>query len=111
MSLCKGKQSQSNITNCYFRVLRLGKITAREISQKSGVTEANISKFRKGGDIYTSSYEKLLDALPEKLKKQYYLLLTEGESPQISDTELELNIADRLENSAYQLRQNRIIDN
>ncbi|MDJ0592995.1 MAG: hypothetical protein QNJ72_23910 [Pleurocapsa sp. MO_226.B13] len=111
MSLHKEKTKQSKIVSCYFQVLKLGRVTAREISRRSGISEANISKFRKGADIYNSNYQKLLDALPEKLRRQYYLLLLEGESPQASDRALELDIADRLESSAYKLRQNRIIDN
>lgn len=105
---CEAEQS---IATCFFEILKRGKITAKEISKRSGVTEANISKFRKGGDIYSSSYERLVEALPKELKKQYYLLLSEDKSPIISEYELKLQVADTIENTAYQLRQNRIQNN
>lgn len=109
MVFCDGEQR--DVANCYFKILKSSRITAKEISQKSGITEANISKFRKGGDILLSSYQKLIDALPAELRKQYYLLILQGETPEKSDKLLGLEIADRLESSAYQLRQNRMRDN
>ncbi|MEO0013632.1 MAG: hypothetical protein RLZZ535_2021 [Cyanobacteriota bacterium] len=110
MDLSKeSEQKHGSISNCYFKTLKLGGLTAKAISRLSGVTEANISKFRKGGGINTYSYERLLNALPVELRKQYYLLMIEGESQKKSD--LELDIAERLESSAYQLRQKRTQDN
>ena len=105
------EEKPKSITSCFFEILKRGKITAKEISKRSGVTEANISKFRKGGDIYSSSYERLVEALPKELKRQYYLLLSEEESPIISEYKLKSEVADIIESTAYQLRQNRIQNN
>lgn len=102
---------QRDIASCFFEVLKRGKLTAKEISKRSGITEANISKFKKGGDIYSSSYERLVKALPEELRKQYYYLLLEDKSPKKGDNQLKLEVADLIESSAYQLRQNRTHDN
>ena len=105
------ERKPKSIASCFFEILKRGKMTAKEISKRSGVTEANISKFRKGGDIYSSTYERLVEALPKELKRQYYLLLSEDKSPIISEYELKLKAADDIEQTAYQLRQSRIQDN
>ena len=101
-------EKPKSIAGCFFETLKRGKLTAKDISKRSGVTEANISKFRKGGDVYTSTYEKLIDALPKELKKQYYLLLLEDKPPIVSEYEMKSKVADTIENTAYQLRQNRL---
>lgn len=103
-------EKPKNIADCFFEILKRGKLTAKDISKRSGVTEANISKFRKGGDVYTSTYEKLINALPKELKKQYYLLLSEEKQPIISENDL-IEAADIIESTAYQLRQSRVSSN
>jgi transcriptional regulator with XRE-family HTH domain len=39
-------------------------LTAKELSQRSGVSEAQISRFRSGGNIAFRNFQKLVDGLP-----------------------------------------------
>lgn len=99
-----------SIADSFFKALKIGGLTAKEISERSGVRQASISSFRNGGDIYSSILQKLLDALPDAVYQQYLLLLSEKESPKkdgFSDDPIVDPIVD-IENLAYQLRKNRL---
>lgn len=49
-------------------------ITGKELSTKSGVAEASISRFRRGErDIQAESLEKIVAALPASAQKYFFL--------------------------------------
>jgi transcriptional regulator with XRE-family HTH domain len=57
-------------------------ITARELSIRSGVTDAAISKFRRGNrELKLESIEKILGALPDDA---YYFLMTQWADERIT---------------------------
>ena len=103
-------EKKRNIADSYFQALKIGGLTAKEISKRSGVRESTISNFRNGNDVYSSMVQKLIDALPKAVYQQYLLLLSEKESLE-KDGFLERTDDDpieRIENLAYQLRKSRL---
>ena len=99
-----------SIADSFFKALKIGGLTAKEISERSGVRQASISSFRNGGDIYSSILQKLLDALPDGVYQQYLLLLSEKESLKkngLPDDSIVQGI-ESIENLAYQLRKDRL---
>jgi transcriptional regulator with XRE-family HTH domain len=61
-------------------------ITARELSTRSGVTDATISKFRRGNrELKLESIEKILTALPDDA---YYYLMTQWANERITPKHL-----------------------
>lgn len=79
--------------------LEVFNLSAKEISQASGVREATISEFRRGlKDIHTDNLERLLHALPQEAKQYLFLkvLVCEMDSK---------GLATLLNAVAYQLRR------
>lgn len=104
-------KEKRNIADSFFKALKIGGLTAKEISKRSGVRQASISSFRNGGDIYSSVLQKLIDALPDGVYQQYLLLLSEKESLKKDGLQEQTDndpIVERIENLAYQLRKNRL---
>jgi sugar-specific transcriptional regulator TrmB len=103
-------EEKRSIADSFFKALKIGGLTAKEISKRSGVRQASISSFRNGGDIYSSVLQKLINALPDAVYQQYLLLLSEKESLEKDGSQERTDdpIVERIENLAYQLRKNRL---
>ena len=99
--------NQRNISQALFEALAWGGMTAKELSQTAGVTEAQISRFRKGGDIYSSVVQRLIDGLPDRIYNKYLLLLDGYKPPKSTNVQ----IADQILDLAYQLKQNKAKNN
>ena len=70
-----------NLSEAFDKSLRKFKITARWLSEKSGVSEKMISLFRNSRQrIYTDSLEKLIDAFPPEARLYFFSLLSEENS-------------------------------
>ena len=95
--------NQRNISQALFEALAWGGMTAKELSQTAGVTEAQISRFRKGGDIYSSVVQRLIDGLPDRIYNKFLLVLDGYQAPKNTDVQ----IADQILDLAYQLKKNR----
>lgn len=98
---------ERSIPQALFEAMAWGGMTAKELSQKAGTTEAQISRFRKGGDIYSSVVQRLIDALPDRIYNKFVLLLEGHQAPKNSNVQ----IADQIVDLAYQLKQNRSKNN
>ena len=76
-----------NLSEAFDKSLRKFKITAKWLSEKSGVSEKMISLFRNSRQrIYTDSLEKLINALPSEARLYFFSLLS-GENSIIEDNE------------------------
>ena len=60
-------------------------VTAKELSQSSGVSEAQISRFRSGGDIAFRNFQKLVDGLPPDALHKFTSLLSAPSEPQSNE--------------------------
>lgn len=50
-------------------------LTGSDLAEKSGMTTAQISKFRNGSELRTHSLEKLIDSMPEDAREYMMLLV------------------------------------
>ena len=50
-------------------------LTGADLAEKSGLTTAQVSKFRNGGEIRTDSLEKLLASMPDDAREYMMLLV------------------------------------
>lgn len=55
-----------------FKALDDCRFTAKQLSQASGVSEAQISRLRNGGEVSLENFEKLIDALPPDVYHRYW---------------------------------------
>jgi transcriptional regulator with XRE-family HTH domain len=53
-------------------------LTGADLAEKSGLTTAQISKFRNGGELRTDSLEKLLAAMPNDAQEYMMLLVLQN---------------------------------
>lgn len=63
------------LRNALFTAIDRYGLTAKELSEKSGVSQAQISRFRKGEDLTFSTYERLVKGLPREAYHQFCALL------------------------------------
>ncbi len=91
-----------NISEALFEALAWGGMTAKELSKKADVTESQISRFRKGGDIYSAVVQRLIDGLPERIYHRFLELLRGDEL-----TSTDVQIANKILDLAYDLRATR----
>ena len=63
------------LRNALFIAIDRCGLTAKELSEQSGVSQAQISRFRKGEDLTFSTYEKLIKGLPREAYHQFCALL------------------------------------
>ncbi len=54
-----------------FKAAERSELTGKELSERSGVSEAQISRFRKGGDISFKNFQRLVDGLPPHAYHQF----------------------------------------
>ena len=97
--------SNRNISQAFFEALKLGDIKGKEISKAANVSEQQISRFRRGKDLYVSVLQRLIDALPAKDYEVFLSLLGKQIEPK-SDEE----IADDIMNLANKLRNNLTVN-
>lgn len=99
------REQHRDISQAFFEALAWGGMTAKELSEIAGVTQAQISRFRKGGDIYSSVVQRLIDGLPDRIYQKFLSLLDEKEKeiPRNADTEIINKILDL----AYDLKNSR----
>lgn len=64
------------------------KIKAADIAETSGVRASQISRFRNGRDIYVSTLDALVDALPPLARTYYFALRLQG-SPEAEKNHLD----------------------
>ena len=94
-----------NISDALFEALAVEDMTAKQLSQLAGCTEAQLSRFRNGGDIYSSVTQRLIDALPDRVYNQFILLLS-GQEP-VKTNKSDAQIADQILDLALQLKKSR----
>ena len=67
------------ISQAFDKTLKNFEISARRLSEQSGVSEKMVSLFRNERQrIYSDSFEKLLDALPTEARLYFLIQLSEG---------------------------------
>ena len=98
--------NQRSISQALFEALAWGGMTAKELSRSAEVTEAQISRFRKGGDIYSSVVQRLIDGLPDRIYSRFIALLDGHEVPKSADVQ----IANQILDLAYELKSSRAIN-
>lgn len=94
-----------NISDALFEALAVEGVTAKQLSQLAGCTEAQLSRFRNGGDIYSSVTQRLIDALPDRVYNQFVLLLSGQEAVKVNRSDAQ--IADQILDLALQLKKSR----
>lgn len=57
------------------KTLREFQITAKSLSEASGVQERQISHFRNGKELMTETFFKVVEAMPTEAKKYFYTQL------------------------------------
>ncbi len=87
-----------NLREALFQALAQAEISAKELSEKSQVTPAQVSRLKNCKYISSSTLQRLIDALPPKAYNHFYCLI----APQKSEQE----IAEQLFELASQLKQN-----
>lgn len=58
-----------------FKTIDRCELTAKELSERAGVSQAQISRFRKGEDLAFSTFQRLVDGLPREAYHQFCTLL------------------------------------
>ncbi len=91
-------KEKTNLREALFQALAQAEISAKELSERAQVTPAQVSRFKNGKDISSSTLQRLIDALPPKAYNHFYSLI----APQKSEQE----IAEQLFELASQLKQN-----
>ncbi|MGJ3252341.1 MAG: helix-turn-helix domain-containing protein [Elainellaceae cyanobacterium] len=54
------------------------RLKAKDLSERSGLTEAQISLFKSGRNIRIDNLERLLEAMPESAREYMLLLVAKG---------------------------------
>ncbi|RUS93788.1 hypothetical protein DSM106972_095470 [Dulcicalothrix desertica PCC 7102] len=67
------------LRDALFTAIDKYQLTAKELSEKAGVSQAQISRFRKGEDLAFSTFQRLVDGLPRDAKNHFCTLLIVGE--------------------------------
>ena len=96
-----------NLSQALFEALDQDGMTAKELSKLAGVTEAQISRFRKGGDLYSSAVQRLIDALPTSIYNRFLSLLSNKEEVREQSQSSEIKIAEQIWQLARELKRNR----
>ncbi|WP_445246390.1 hypothetical protein [Microcoleus sp. OTE_8_concoct_300] len=86
------------------RTLDAYEISAKWLSEQSGVSMQMISQFRRGKQrVYSDSLEAMIGALPLEVRRHYYSLMN-GDSISVSAMS-EMELADIMDKIAEVLRQ------
>lgn len=94
-----------NISDALFEALAVEDMTAKQLSQLSGCTEAQLSRFRNGGGIHTTVFQRIIDSLPNRVYSQFVLLLSGQEAEKVYRSDSQ--IADQILDLALQLKRSR----
>ena len=73
------------LRNALFAAIDKSGLTGKELSERSGVTQSQISRFRKGEDIAFLTFQRLVSGLP---REAYHQFITTLMVEQMSSQEL-----------------------
>lgn len=75
------------LRDALFKAVDRAELTGKQLSEKSGVSEAQISRFRKGGDISFKNFQKLIDGLTRQAYHQFVcqLLIEQMNNQELAD--------------------------
>jgi len=80
-------------------------ISAKWLSEQSGVSMQMISQFRRGKQrVYSDSLEAMINALPEEVQRHFYSLMMGDRIPTVSSLN-ESELADLMDEIASVLRK------
>jgi transcriptional regulator with XRE-family HTH domain len=80
-------------------------ISAKWLSEQSGVSMQMISQFRRGKQrVYSDSLEAMINALPEEVQRHFYSLMMGDRIPTVSSLN-EAELADLMDEIASVLRK------
>ncbi len=88
-----------DLRQALFKAIDLSGISAKELSEIAKVTPTQISRFRKGKDISSSTLQRLIDGLPPEAYAHFHSIIAPKQN---SNNE----IADQLFQLAHQLKKN-----
>ncbi len=90
-----------DLRQALFKAIVRAEVSAKELSERAQVTPTQISRFRNGKDVSSSTLQRLIDALPADAYEYFHSLLA-------SKRKSDLEIAEQLFELASQLRQSSI---
>ena len=88
-----------DLRQALFKAIDLSGISAKELSEMAKVTTAQISRFRKGKDVSSSTLQRLIDGLPPDAYAHFHSIIAPKQNS-------EDEIANQLLQLAYQLKKN-----
>ena len=89
-----------DLRQALFKAIARAEVSAKELSERAQVTPTQISRFRNGKEISSSTLQRLIDALPTDAYDYFHSML--AQSPKNDD-----EITERLFELVSQLRKNR----
>lgn len=87
-----------DLRQALFKAIELSGISAKDLSEMANVTPTQISRFRKGKDVSSSTLQRLIDGLPPDAYAHFHSIIAPKQNS-------EDEIANQLLQLAYQLKK------
>jgi predicted transcriptional regulator len=97
------------LRDALFTAIDKSGLTGKELSERANVSQAQISRFRKGEDLSYSTIQRLINGLPRETHHQFCTLLMVGEMTSQELADLIMVAVTQLQQQPYE-SQNHGLD-